>query len=102
MQVTERLGAGEEPDWLALDRQHVWAPYSAVGADLPVFAVRSAAGVRIILADGGALIDGMSSWWSAIHGYNHPALNSAIVSQLGDMAHVMFGELTHRPAVALA
>lgn len=89
-------------DLLASDRRHVWHPYSALGAELPVFPVESAHGVRLTLADGRELIDGMSSWWSAIHGYNHPQINAAIRAQLDDMAHVMFGGLTHRPAVELA
>ena len=87
---------------LALDREHVWHPYSAMGGDQPVYPVTSAAGVRLQLADGRELIDGMSSWWCAIHGYNHPAMNRALVSQLKAMAHVMFGGLTHQPAVDLA
>jgi adenosylmethionine-8-amino-7-oxononanoate aminotransferase len=89
-------------DWIAYDQAHVWHPYSAIGADLPIFPVASAEGVRLRLADGRELIDGMSSWWCAIHGYNHPAMNQAIQEQLGKMAHVMFGGLTHEPAVELA
>ncbi|HED39430.1 MAG TPA: adenosylmethionine--8-amino-7-oxononanoate transaminase [Chromatiales bacterium] len=87
---------------IALDNAHVWHPYSAIGADLPTFPVASADGVRLKLADGRELIDGMSSWWSAIHGYNHPVLNRALQIQIGKVSHVMFGGLTHQPAVALA
>lgn len=89
-------------NWLALDKAHIWHPYSAIGADLPIYPVVSAEGVRLKLANGQELIDGMSSWWCAIHGYNHPEMNRALESQLKNMAHVMFGGLTHRPAVALA
>jgi 4-aminobutyrate aminotransferase-like enzyme len=88
-------------DWIEYDRQHVWHPYAAVYSDIPVFPVQSAQGVRIRLQDGRELIDGMSSWWSAIHGYNHPILNQAIEQQLKSMAHVMFGGLTHEPASSL-
>nr|VFK24505.1 MAG: adenosylmethionine-8-amino-7-oxononanoate aminotransferase [Candidatus Kentron sp. MB]VFK30736.1 MAG: adenosylmethionine-8-amino-7-oxononanoate aminotransferase [Candidatus Kentron sp. MB]VFK75327.1 MAG: adenosylmethionine-8-amino-7-oxononanoate aminotransferase [Candidatus Kentron sp. MB] len=90
------------PNWVESDRKYVWHPYSAMGADLPIFPVRSATGTRITLQDGRELVDGMSSWWCAIHGYNHPVLNRAIAEQLEDMAHVMFGGLTHRPAATLA
>ncbi|MBI2994560.1 MAG: adenosylmethionine--8-amino-7-oxononanoate transaminase [Gammaproteobacteria bacterium] len=84
------------------DRACVWHPYSSMVDAPPVFPVVSASGVRIRLADGRELIDGMASWWSAIHGYNHPELNRAIAAQLQSMAHVMFGGLTHEPAVRLA
>lgn len=89
-------------DILALDRQYVWHPYAGVDNAVPVYAVRSAHGAVLQLADGRELLDGMSSWWSAIHGYNHPALNAALEKQLHSMAHVMFGGLTHEPAVQLA
>lgn len=87
---------------LQLDRQTIWHPYSALGSDLPLFPVVSAQGVRIKLADGRELVDGMSSWWCAIHGYNHPQLNQAITDQMQQMSHVMFGGLTHPAAVELA
>lgn len=89
-------------DWLKTDRQHIWHPYSAIGADMPLYAVESANGVRIKLQDGRELIDGMASWWCVIHGYNHPAINHAIEQQLHKMSHVMFGGLTHEPAITLA
>ena len=89
-------------DLLEQDRYHIWHPYSAMGRGDPLFAVESATGVRLKLADGRELIDGMSSWWCAIHGYNHPVLNAAVETQLAKMSHVMFGGLTHEPAVRLA
>lgn len=87
---------------VAYDRRHIWHPYASALGDAPLFPVVSAEGVRLRLADGRELIDGMASWWSAIHGYNHPALNAAARRQLDSMAHVMFGGLTHPPAVELA
>jgi len=84
-----------------IDKQHIWHPYSAIGADLPIFHVDSAQGCKIKLKDGRELIDGMSSWWSTIHGYNHPEMNAAIKEQMDKMSHVMFGGLTHDPAIQL-
>ena len=87
---------------LELDRRHVWHPYSPMPTSVPPLPVVSASGVRLRLADGRELIDGMASWWCAVHGYRHPALDGAVREQLGRVAHVMFGGLTHAPAVRLA
>ena len=87
---------------LRLDAAHVWHPYAPMPNPVAPCLVESASGVRLRLDDGRELIDAMSSWWSAIHGYRHPVLDAAICDQLGSMSHVMFGGLTHRPAINLA
>src|SRR5262249_17897791 len=106
---TDRLNEGRsgviDPSAEALaarDRAVAWHPYAAMPAALPAVPVRGAHGAHLELADGREVVDGMSSWWAAIHGYRHPVLDAAVRAQLEDVSHVMFGGLTHGPAVELA
>lgn len=91
----------KETSLIDYDRQHLWHPYAPLNSTDPLYLVRSAAGCYLHLDTGQKLLDGMSSWWSTIHGYNHPLLNKALVRQSESMSHVMFGGLTHEPAVNL-
>ena len=91
-----------EKDWKVFDRDHVWHPYASMTSPLPAWPVVGARGVRLVLEDGRELVDGMSSWWAAIHGYNHPVINRALHAQIDRLSHVMFGGITHPPAVELA
>ncbi|RKZ94419.1 MAG: adenosylmethionine--8-amino-7-oxononanoate aminotransferase BioA, partial [Gammaproteobacteria bacterium] len=92
----------QELNNLSFDAKHIWHPYSSIAKPSPIHEVVSAKGVRLTLKDGREIIDGMSSWWSTIHGYNHPRLNEAAKLQIDQISHVMFGGLTHPPAVELA
>ena len=95
-------GVSAGAELLELDARHLWHPYDPMPGRVPPLLVSSASGVRLRLADGRDLVDGMSSWWAAIHGYRHPVLDAAVHRQLGSMSHVMFGGLTHEPGIRLA
>jgi adenosylmethionine-8-amino-7-oxononanoate aminotransferase len=90
------INSAFSPEDLDFDREHIWHPYTSLTHPIPVYPIVRAKGVRLYLEDGSPLIDGMSSWWTAIHGYNVPELNEAARHQLDQMSHVMFGGITHQ------
>jgi adenosylmethionine-8-amino-7-oxononanoate aminotransferase len=91
----------KQSDLLSFDQKHIWHPYTSMTKPLKSYLVESASGCKLTLANNKQLIDGMSSWWATIHGYNHPVLNQAIIEQTNKMAHVMFGGISHEPAIHL-
>src|SRR5271170_7171544 len=100
--ASENKGVGIAPGWYAAGLDHIWLPYTSMKTAPPPLAVTGTLGSRIRLADGRELIDGIASWWTACHGYNHPHIRAAVERQLAQMPHVMFGGLVHEPALTLA
>src|SRR5579862_3169018 len=96
------LAGSVQPDWYAAGLDHIWLPYAQMKIASPPLAVKATRGCRIVLADGRELIDGIASWWTACHGYNHPHIRAAVEAQLATMPHVMFGGLVHEQALTLA
>lgn len=97
-----KLESSSIANLVELDQQLLWHPYTSMTTPSPQYLVERAEGMHIYLADGRELIDGTASWWSVIHGYNHPKINDAIQQQMQQFSHVMFGGLTHKPAIELA
>ncbi len=96
------MGQNAQPAWYAAGLDHIWLPYAQMKTASPPLAVTATRGSRIVLADGRELIDGIASWWTACHGYNHPHIRAAVERQLAQMPHVMFGGMVHEPALTLA
>src|SRR5579863_5104247 len=96
------FGENLAPNWLHAGLDHIWLPYTQMKTASPPLAVAATHGSRIVLADGRELIDGIASWWTACHGYNHPHIRAAVERQLEKMPHVMLGGLMHEPASTLA
>jgi len=102
-QFQRKRGRGAAPpDWYAAGLDHIWLPYAQMKTASPPLAVAATRGCRIVLADGRELIDGMASWWTACHGYNHPHIRATVERQLAEMPHVMFGGMVHEQALTLA
>ena len=95
----KRMGQDTQPAWYAAGLDHIWLPYAQMKTASPPLAVTATHGCRIVLADGRELIDGIASWWTACHGYNHPHIRAAVERQLAQMPHVMFGGMVHEPAL---
>src|SRR5437016_12401692 len=102
MEGKRSQGPAAKPDWYETGLEHVWLPYAQMKTIRPSLAVARTHGTRIVLADGQELIDGIASWWTACHGYNHPHIRAAVERQLARMPHVMFGGIVHEQALTLA